>query len=232
MLSPAASTLARQALLSRARGPTHDYMMKLSLLCLSALLAGGLVQDRAKKTEPADLPKVLANATKAFEAKQYGSCQRELKVALGLVARLVRGQILAAMPPAPEGFTAVEDKADAGDASNAIVQAMGMTSVPTERVYRKDKGREEIKITVMADSPMAAMMGMAFNVAAMSKEGEVITYKENKGLLKKSGDRYELQILVAGKHLIQVEARGIDDDGLLKMVDQAFVDRLVTALDG
>jgi hypothetical protein len=206
--------------------------MKLSLLCLCALLTGTLVQDRAKKQTPEDLPKVMANATKAFEAKQYGACARELKTALGLVGQLVRGQILAAMPPAPPGFQKVENKDDNSAAGNPFVAAMGMTSLPIEQVYRHEKSRDELKITVMADSPAAAMMGMAFNVAAMSKEGEVITYKENKGLLKKNGDRHELQILVSGKHLIQVEARGIDDDGLLATVDQAFIDRLVAALDG
>lgn len=205
--------------------------MKLPVLCLCAVLIGGVVQDRSKKLTTADLPKVIANASKALEGKRYGACQRELKSALGLVGTLVRDQLLAAMPPAPAGFKAVEVKNDDTEGGNVMAQALGMMSLPTERSYRKEGGGDEIKISILAESPMVAMMGMMFSAAAMSKEGEIVTYKENKGLLKKEGDSYNLQIVVSGRHLITVEAAGIDDAGLLKMVDQAFVDRIVAALD-
>lgn len=205
--------------------------MKLSLLCLCAVFAGAAIQDRAKKLTAADLPKVLQSASKNLEAKRYGACQRDLKTALGLVANLVRDQLLATMPPAPPGFQVVaREKGDDSDA--AVAHAMGVTLMQCEQKYRNETSHEEIEVTILPDTPMASMMTMAFNMAAMSKEGELITYKDHKGLLKKSGDRYELQILVAGKHLIQVQAGGIDDEGLLKMIDQAFVDRVAAAIDG
>ncbi|MEZ5962623.1 MAG: hypothetical protein R3F56_02140 [Planctomycetota bacterium] len=204
--------------------------MKLPVLVLCTVLAGAAVQDRSKKLGPADLPKVLASASKALDAKRYGQCQRDLKTALGLVGALVRQQLLGVMPAAPSGFTAVEDKQE-DEGANAFAAALGVTAVPVEKRYRNDSG-DEIKISVLADSPMVGMMGMMFNAAAMSKEGEVITYKENKGLLKKEGDGYNLQVVVSAKHLVTVDAHGIDDDGLLKMIDQAFVDRVVSALDG
>jgi hypothetical protein len=204
--------------------------MKVSALCLCAVVVGVLAQDRSKKTTAADLPKVLAQASKALDAKRYGACQRELKTALGLVAGLVRTQVLATMPPAPAGFTAAEDQPqESGD--NALAAAMGLMSLPIEKTYHKESG-EQIRVSVTADSPMVGVMGMMFQAAAMSKEGELVNYKDNKALLKKEGDNYNLQIVVSGRHLISVDASGIDDEKLLQFADQAFVDRVVGVLDG
>ncbi len=206
--------------------------MKIALLTLSLVFAGGaVVQDRAKKLSADDVPKVLQNATKAFEAKRYAGCARELKSALGLLSGLVRQQMLATMPAAPAGFAAVEDNNNnVEDANNPFAGLMGLTMTPAERTYRKEDGDGELKISIMPEAPMAGMLTMAFNMAAMDKTAEVVTYGTNKGLLRKEGDRITLQILLGAKDLIDVNASGMNDETLLKVVDQAFVDRVAAAL--
>lgn len=52
-------------------------------------------------------------------------------------------------------------------------------------------------------------------------------YGQHKAILKKSGDSgVELMLLMHDQHLIKISGQGIDADGLLKIFDQAFVDRL------
>jgi hypothetical protein len=206
--------------------------MKISLLLLSFTLAGGLlVQDRAKKLTSDDVPRILQNASKAFEAKRYAACASEVRTALGLLSGLVRQQLVAVMPAAPAGFEIVQQDSEAElDAGNPFAAMMGLTGSPAERVYRKQEGDGEIRISITPESPMASALAMGFGVAALDKSAEVITYKGDKGLLRKEGDRLTLQILLSGKHVIDVQASGIDDESLLKLIDQAFVDRVLGAL--
>jgi hypothetical protein len=202
-----------------------------TLLTLSLLCAGTFVaQDRTKKLTADDLPKVLQSATKAFEAKRYAGCARELKSALGLLGGLVRQQMMATMPAAPAGFTAVEDHNDSGNEANPFAPMLGLLANPAERTYRKQEGDGELKISIMPEAPMAGMLAMAFNMAGMDKSSEVVTYGSHKGMLRKEGERLTLQILVNAKDLIDVNASGMSDEVLLKVVDQAFVDRVVAAL--
>ena len=57
--------------------------------------------------------------------------------------------------------------------------------------------------------------------------GELVQYGPHKAILKKQGDDgQELQILMHDKHLIRVSAQGVSADDLLKIFDQAFVDRM------
>jgi hypothetical protein len=203
--------------------------MKILATSLLFLCIGGLAtQDRAKKATAEDTPKLIQSAAKAFEEKRYGACARDLRTALGFATTLLRGKILAAMPPAPAGFTFEDVQQD----DSALVGVLAMNAIPAERNYHKEGGEGHLRIAITVDSPLVGMLGMAFGLAGQDSKTEVIGYKGDKGLLKNEDGNLTLQILIANKHLIDVSASGFDADGLLKIVDQAFVDRVIAAVDG
>ena len=93
------------------------------------------------------------------------------------------------------------------------------------------QGTHRVNVTVTADSPMVQMFSMALsNPALMDKDSELIEYGTHKALLKTKGDRRELQILLFERHLVNVNAREIDEDALFALFDQRAIDSLAKAL--
>jgi hypothetical protein len=82
---------------------------------------------------------------------------------------------------------------------------------------------------VTANSPMLQMIALMFSNPALitADGGELVQYGAHKAILKKLGDTgQELQILMHDKHLIRAQSEGLSADDLLKIFDQAFVDRM------
>lgn len=191
-------------------------------------------QVRSKKAEEsADFPALVQQATAAYEGQRYGEAIERLRAAIAAAAEMMRGQILAAMPEAPEGFVAEPKKVDKDAAANPMLGALALAAGNTfEHAYKQKGANGSIRVTVAANSPMAPMMAMAFAAAAQSADKEVVTYGEHKALLevKKKGENCELQILVAGKHLVAIVTRGFSEDQTLALFDQKFVDRMAALL--
>jgi hypothetical protein len=205
-----------------------------SLLVFLAATSALCAQVRAKKDAPADFPAVLQQAGAAYEAKEFGAAIEKLKAALVLAAAQLRKQIAAAMPAAPPGFTAVPPPEDADlTPDNAMAGALIATvGNMVDCEYQREDGNGSIRVSVAAHSPMAPMLAMAFAAASANPNTEVVTYGDHKGTLEtqQKGEQYQLQILIASKHLVTVAASGIGDEPLLKTFDQAFVDRIAKLL--
>ena len=108
---------------------------------------------------------------------------------------------------------------------------MGTAATPIEQSYTGPKGAS-IKISCSINSPLAKMFGMALTLAAQDPAKEAIGYGDHKGLLEKrsGGERLNLQLLIAGKHAVTVTARGVSEDDLFGMINQAFVDKFAKIL--
>lgn len=191
-------------------------------------------QKRATEQEQPTFERSWNAAREHWNAGRYGACNRSVTEALGLVA-VKRAQVLrAAFPAAPEGWTIEEDRSNEEAAANPLLGAMAATAGTTIRkVYNQTETRARMDVTLTADSPMVQMVGMMFGNAAMLPKGtELIEYEAHKAMLKKQGeDRWELMIMIADKHICQVNARGMSDDALFAVWDQAAVDRLAKALE-
>jgi hypothetical protein len=113
--------------------------------------------------------------------------------------------------------------------ANAMLATIGNLATHD---YQRADGNGSISVTVAAHSPMAPMLAMVFASAATNPNIEVIAYGDHKGTLEtqQKGEQYQLQILIAGKHLVTVAASGIGDEPLIKAFDQAFVDRMAKLL--
>lgn len=207
--------------------------LPLLLLCAAPVLFAVVPQKRASKKEVVAFPVRIANSTKAWEAKRYGTCIAELKEALTLCRNEQRVVILKALPPAPAGWSIKpQDKKANEQAAAAMAMLGGMAgAAPIEQVYTEDDGKGYMKVSVVVNSPMVKMMGMMFsNPAMLDGKQELIEYESCKAILGKKGNGAELQILIAGNSLATGTVRNHDDEFLLKQFNQAVVDAMTTAI--
>ena len=191
-------------------------------------------QKRASEQEKPTFERSWNAAREHWNAGRYGACSKHVSEVLGIVALKRAEALRAAFPAAPEGWTIEEDRSNEQALGNPLLGAMtaGVGNIIT-RAYNQTETRARMDATLTADSPMVQMMSMMFGNAAMLPKGtELIEYEAHKGLLKKQGDdRWELTIMIAEKHIVQVNARGLSDDALFAVWDQATVDRLAKALE-
>lgn len=200
-------------------------IVSISLLVAAMWSAPAVVQQRAAQKKPPTFPEAIELATKALEGEQFGSAISALQGAIRDLQKKQRVAVLAGMPK-PEGFEIQDQQVDdAAEELSAGIAAVGMT---VHRNYRKGDDKS-LSVEVTANSPMLQMMAMLFSNPALitADGGELVQYGAHKAILKKLGDNgQELQILMHDKHLIRVSAQGVSADDLLKIFDQAFVDRM------
>jgi hypothetical protein len=190
---------------------------------IGACLALG--QQRTAPKKPPTFAEAVEAATKAAEGEQFGSAISSLQSAIRDLQKKQRVAILAGMPK-PEGWEIQDEEAnELADEMSAGMAVAGMTA---RRQYRMGDGKS-LDVEITANSPMLQMVAVMFNNPAIvtADGGEIVQYGAHKAILKKNGDAsHELQILMHDKHLIRVNAQGVSDDELLKIFDQAFVDRM------
>jgi hypothetical protein len=199
--------------------------MRKLLLVLSTLLVlpAALPQERAGAKKVLTFPEAVDAAKKAVEAEKMGAAIAALQAAIKDLQKKQRVQILAALPK-PDGWE-VEDAND--DTSNDIAIGLLGGHSAVSRTYRS--GDKQITAEVTANSPLLQMMTMMFaNPALVEADGgEIVKYGPHKAILKKSGENgQELTILMHDAHLVKASAQNVSSDDLLKIFDQATIDRL------
>jgi hypothetical protein len=200
-------------------------MRKPLVLSFCLLFAFAVVpgQERAGAKKPLAFAEAVEAAKKAVEAEKFGAGIAGLQAAIVDLQKKQRVAVLAALPK-PEGWTFEDPPVDE---SNAMVAA-SLAAIGTTVNRRYTRGEHSIQVEITANSPMVGMMAALFNSPALieSDGGELVKYGAHRAILKKTGERQELQLMMYDAHLIKVDATGLDGDGLLKVFDQAFVDRL------
>lgn len=196
------------------------------LLLASAGSLASIAQERVKKKEAKDFPALLETAKTSWDAGQYGAVSKALSDAQKLVTAKRRAGIVAAFPPAPEGW-----KFEPAEVDESAAMLVGFTGLTVEGFYR-GPARERISISAMIESPMMQMMSMMIqNPAALGKDAELIKYGEHSAVLQKNGDkRFELSVVI-GKTILKADCNGVTDDELLKLMSQAAIDRFEAALN-
>jgi hypothetical protein len=194
-----------------------------SRLLFTVLLALPVAaQERAAPKKVLTFAEAVELAKKSVEADKPGAAIAALQAAIRDLQTKQRTQVLAALPK-PEGWTIRDDEPDQ-DQLALFGQGLGIT---ISRTY--ENGDKQLRVEVNANSPLVGMMSMMFTNPAIltAQGGEVVKYGAHKAILQKSGDDgQELQLLMHDAHLIKVTANGLDADALLKIFDQAMVDRL------
>jgi hypothetical protein len=192
-----------------------------SVLCLGATPL--LAQERAAPKKVLTFAEALDLAKKSAEAEKYGAAISALQAAIRELQSKQRLQVLDCLPK-PEGWTVQDEEVDKEAAALFGGQGFGAAIV---RTYTN--GDKQLRVEVMPNTPLVGMLSMMFNNPAIleAQGGEVVKYGAHKAILQKSGDSgHELQLLMHEAHLIKVSADGIDADAMLKIFDQATVDKL------
>ena len=197
----------------------------IAVAVLGSLLLSTLAQERSGPKKSPTFAEAVETAKKAVEADKLGAAIAALQAALTDLQKKQRAAILAALPK-PDGWQ-VEDEAVDEQAENLAAGMLGGAYAAT-RHYRQ--GEKSMHVEVTANSPlihmgMAALFGNPALIEASG--GELVKYGQHKAILKKAGDNgQELSILMHDAHLIKITSEGIKADDLLKVFDQACVDRL------
>ncbi|MBL8750365.1 MAG: hypothetical protein JNK78_14480 [Planctomycetes bacterium] len=195
-----------------------------TLLAFTVLVTPFAAQERSAPKKPLTFAEAVEQAKKAIEAEKLGAAVTALQAAIRDVQKKQRTAILACLPK-PEGWTIQDNEVDENaDALGATMVVMGLSLT-----RRYENGDKSLAVEVTANSPMLQMLTVVFSNPALitADGGELVKYGPHKAILKKSGDNgQELQILMHDTHLIKVDAQGLSADDLLKIFDQAFVDRL------
>jgi hypothetical protein len=198
-------------------------------LLIATLFLAAAPQERQKPKGATDVPGLLQQAGKAWEAKQFGVCSKSLRQALELISRERAKAIRAALPNAPEGFEKVAHTEEEAPNAYAAAMAVGMGSM-IDQEYRDTKGGSSVNVTIAADSPLMQMMSMwVANPSMLDPNSELVKYGAHNAVLQKDGGRWNLMIVV-GQDLITANVEGRSDEFLLKMFDQAAVDKLAAAI--
>lgn len=193
-------------------------------LLTSILLLPAAAQERSGPKKNPTFPEAIEIAKKNVEQEKLGAAIAALQAAIKDLQKKQRALVLAALPK-PEGWTFRDQEPD----EQADQVAAGLLGVGHSTTRHYDKGDANISVEITANSPLMQMMTMLFNNPTLIEAdgGELVKYGQHKAILKKSGDSgVELMLLMHDQHLIKISGQGIDADGLLKIFDQAFVDRL------
>src|SRR5262245_5605391 len=192
---------------------------------LGSLLVSTLAQERSGSKKPPAFAEAVENAKKAVEADKLGVAIAALQAALADLQKKQRAAILAALPK-PDGWQ-VEDQAVDEQAESLTAGMLG-GAYGASRHYRQ--GDKSMQVEVTANSPLLQVgLAAVFNNPALitADGGELVKYGQHKAILKKSGDNgQELTILMHNAHLIRITSEGIKADDLLRVFDQACIDRL------
>ena len=189
-----------------------------------AILCATTAQERSAPKKALTFAEAIDAAKKAVEADNPGAAIAALHAAIKDVQKKQRAAILAALPK-PEGWQVEDPTQD--ETSNDLAASMMGIGHSVSRHYRK--GEQSIDVEVTANSPLVGMMTVLFSNPTLIQAdgGELVKYGAHKAILKKNGDTgQELSILLHDLHLVKVNANGVGADDLLKVFDQACVDRL------
>jgi hypothetical protein len=187
--------------------------------------APAALQQRTAPKKPPTFPEAIELAKQAADGEQFGTAISALQAGIRDLQKKQRVVVLAGMPK-PEGWEVQDEEVD--EVAEEFGGATAVVGMTVRRQYRKGDGKS-LSVEVTANSPMLQMVAVMFSNPALitADGGELVQYGAHKAILKKTGgEDQELQILMHDKHLIRVNAQGVSADDLLKVFDQAFVDRM------
>ncbi|MFO1029688.1 MAG: hypothetical protein U1F60_01295 [Planctomycetota bacterium] len=193
-----------------------------ALAFLSAPVA--VAQERAAPKKVLTFPEAVDAAKKAVDAEKLGAAIAALQAAIRDLQKKQRAAVLACLPK-PVGWTVEDPVVD--EQSADLAASMMVVGATVTRHYTKDE--QSIHVEVTANSPLVQMFTVVMNNPALIEAdgGELVKYGAHRAILKKSGETgQELTILMHDVHLIKVTAEGVSADDLLKVFDQACIDRL------
>lgn len=160
-----------------------------------------------------EITKQIQTALTAYEDKDYKTAVEELKFATVQLEKLKNKQNQTLLPKPLEGWTTVESN----NSDNQMAMSMMGGGTTIKGKYQREK--ETVEIEVLANSPLLPMMTMMLSNPAMMASDKNIKpyrYKKAKGMIKKSGKKTEMTLLLAGQIMLKLTGYKLKDDEVLK----------------
>jgi len=148
---------------------------------------------------------------KAYENKEYKVAMEELKYASAAIGKLDAQENTKLLPQALDGWSK-----EVGADNSAAMAMLGGGSM-TSAIYKK--ADEEIKIEIIANSPMIAAVAMMINnpmIAQADKNSEIFRHQGAKGIRKEEGSKSEITLLLAGQIMIKLTGSHLQDKKVLE----------------
>lgn len=176
----------------------------LGILSLVVLVSSSLYADKVTDQ--------IQTAIQSYQDKEYKLAIDDLKFAIVQIEKLDNEENKKLLPNALEGWTAT-----AGDNSAQAAMSMMGGGTSIQGIYTR--GTEHIEISIIANSPMLAMVGMMINNPALSGADpttEPYRYKRVKGIKKKEGKTTEITLILAGQIMIKLTGENLKDEAVLE----------------
>jgi hypothetical protein len=207
----------------------------LSLFAPLLLIPVFLPQRRVKKAGPKAFSAVYAEVGSSWKEGRVVSCLKGLRELTSIAVTKLNGLVLAALPPAPEGFK-IRKPRNKRNMNNPLLAGMVMGfGSPIQRTYYSQDG-QVIRLSVVVNSPLIRMLKMFMDNPAMAgAKGEVIEYDGAKGLLSKEGKTSrKLQVLMDDT-VIECRfggnaAKPATGDAVLSFLNQAALNKIMSVL--
>ena len=178
---------------------------KFLAICLCAalmLLPGAAMAD--------DVADMIKRGLKLYEEGNLSQAMEELNFALAQMRQKKADSLTEIFPDAPSGW-----KAEKAQSESAGAGLMG-GGIKASRKYKQDGGKGKARLEIMTDSPLIQSMAMMLSNPMFlqgGKSGKLIRLKGQKAILKDSGKRAELQMLIDNKILVKANASKVDNAG-------------------
>ena len=203
----------------------------LAALLLAPLLVGcsseqeqreDAIQDAAERMEEAAEEGNMGEAMEAFGEAMEGMASGEGR------ADPVDFRVLKEMLPEEAG--GLRRASHSGERGGA----MGMVVSQAEADYEGDDGATvDVKIVDLGGVPQIAMMGYGWAMAEVDRESDdgferTMEYRGHRGYEQydSSSNRAEMNLLVAGRFMVEAQGRNVDMDRLRAVVDDVAIDDL------
>jgi len=204
-------------------------LVPLALLSTFSLAA---LQERVKPKQPQDFAALHEEVGALWASESWSQCFAKAQELVGIIGVRRSQAIRAALPAAPEGYEKEGggNDADQQQANPFAAAAAGIAGSIVEQRYRSADKRKQISVTVHAGSPLIKMMQVwVDNPAMLGPDSELIKYESYNAVLKTSGKRLELQIMI-DDNLVSTQTDDEDDEFLLAMWSDAAVKKAAAAL--
>ena len=160
-----------------------------------------------------DISDQITAGLEAYNEQDYKTALEELKFVTAQIQQLNQDEMQKLLPQPLEGWTEKEGN----NRDNQVAMSMMGGGTTMSKQFQRD--RENVKVSVMANSPMMQMMTMMLKNPAMmagQKDTKPYRYKKARGMIKKDKYKTEISLVLAGQILVQVTGKKLKDDSVLK----------------
>ena len=174
------------------------------LLLFASVIAAGPGRGVAEDLDPNAL---FDSAKASYGQKKYGKAMGDLRLLMGEVARRRGDDLKTRLPDAPAGWTA-------GEAESEVL-AFFSSGIVVRRAYTKEGSN--VRLELVADSPIAASFASVFAMAQMTGQ-PIVKVKGRQAILEHDAQNRNGSVklvLASNTALLSLEGDGVSKQDLV-----------------